>query len=46
MNNQVKNCAYAWIAPELMSDDYPSTTSDMYSFSVVIWEMFTSTSQI
>ena len=38
--NKYLNCAYNWMAPEVIEGEYPSEMSDMYSFCVVIWEIF------
>lgn len=38
--NMYQNVAYNWMAPEIMSASSPSMASDVYSFAVVIWEMF------
>lgn len=35
-----QNVAYNWMAPEIMNASSPSMASDVYSFAVVIWEMF------
>ena len=31
---------YNWMAPELMREESPHFSSDVYSFCCVIWEMF------
>ncbi|XP_063446095.1 uncharacterized protein LOC134725825 isoform X5 [Mytilus trossulus] len=38
--NMYQNVAYNWMAPEIMNASSPSMASDVYSFAVVIWEMF------
>jgi hypothetical protein len=48
--NRYKNCAWNWMAPELMqfsnsnnnTEQVPNESSDMYGFCVVIWELFNS----
>jgi hypothetical protein len=38
--NKGLNCAYNWMAPEVLNNEYPTEMSDMYSFCAVIWEIF------
>ncbi|XP_072042344.1 mitogen-activated protein kinase kinase kinase 20-like [Amphiura filiformis] len=33
--------SYAWMAPELLRDDTLSPTYDIYSYGVVVWELWT-----
>ncbi len=40
--NYYVNCAYNWLAPEVMAGDVGSHASDMYGFCSVIWELFNS----
>jgi len=42
VENIYTNCAYNWLAPEIMAGEYPIPASDMYSFACVIWELFNS----
>ena len=42
IQNVYINCAYNWLAPEIMAGDFCSDSSDMYSFCCVIWELFNS----
>jgi serine/threonine protein kinase len=42
VDNHYKNCAWNWLAPELMlgNDAVPNLMSDMYGFCAVFWELF------
>jgi hypothetical protein len=47
--NRYKNCAWNWMAPELMqfnnnnnNEQVPNESSDMYGFCAIIWELFNS----
>ena len=47
--NRYRNCAWNWMAPELMQlnnsntiEQMPNESSDMYGFCAVIWELFNS----
>jgi inactive serine/threonine-protein kinase TEX14 len=40
VENRYLNCSWNWLAPELMADEIPNELSDMYSFCVVVWELF------
>lgn len=33
--------AYSWFAPEIYKGRNPTTASDIYSFGVILWELFT-----
>lgn len=34
--------AYSWFAPEIYKGQLPTAKSDIYSFAVILWELFTS----
>ncbi|XP_074647637.1 uncharacterized protein LOC141903421 [Tubulanus polymorphus] len=38
--NKYANAVYNWMAPEVMDGEPPTNLSDLYSFCVVMWEMF------
>lgn len=40
IENIYTNCAYNWLAPEIMTGANPTPASDMYSFCSVIWELY------
>lgn len=40
VENKLVNCAYNWLAPEILENSIPTELSDMYSFCAVIWELF------
>ncbi|RNA36088.1 inactive serine threonine- kinase TEX14 isoform X3 [Brachionus plicatilis] len=40
VENKMENCAYNWLAPEILENSIPTELSDMYSYCVVVWEMF------
>ena len=40
MTNTNENCIYNWLAPEVMFNLPPSFYCDMFSFCVVLWELF------
>ena len=47
VENRYKNCAYNWLPPEIMTwssseEEMITPKADMYSFCVVIWELFNS----
>ncbi len=42
IENIYTNCAYNWLAPEIIGGEFPMISSDMYSFACVIWELFNS----
>ncbi|XP_072026676.1 mitogen-activated protein kinase kinase kinase 20-like [Amphiura filiformis] len=41
INNATMTASYAWMAPELLRDGTLSPSYDIYSFGVVIWELWT-----
>ncbi len=36
------NCAWNWLAPEMMVGELPHEKTDMYSFCSFVWELFNS----
>lgn len=40
LSNRGINCAYNWISPEVLNNEYPTEASDMYGLCTVIWEIF------
>ena len=42
VENVYTNCAFNWLAPEIMDGDLPTYASDMYGYCSVIWELFNS----
>ena len=38
--NTNENCVYNWLAPEVIFNLPPSFYCDMYSYCVVLWELF------
>lgn len=42
VENIYTNCAYNWLAPEVLAGDYNTEASDMYGLCSVIWELFNS----
>ena len=40
VENKMQNCAYNWLAPEILENSIPTELSDMYSYCAVIWELF------
>ncbi|EDQ84845.1 uncharacterized protein MONBRDRAFT_29807 [Monosiga brevicollis MX1] len=41
MARDVESLPIRWMAPEVITDNQPSVKSDIYSFGVLLWELFT-----
>jgi len=39
LDNTYRNAIYNWLSPEVLNGQQPTDRSDLYSYSVIVWEI-------